>query len=467
VALSGSANRLAQSCNAGSAVAGPAWGTFERPFAATSLWNGRPVGAVLGTATIPASSYAPAVSTGPFSSAAFKATATDGPVTIVGPNGGSVWEPDGEVYRASITLPHWPAGVVPASGADGHAEIVDTVSGRVHSFWQLRQVDGVWQATQYAWTPLAGRGMGDAAHYFQGARAAGVSTLGGLIRKHEINDGDSVYRHALAVSLTFNGLAAKPAYRFPATSADWDAATTNTGSIPMGSRLMLPADFDAQALATPELRKVAETLKAYGAYVVDRNYGTPFYIYVENGADFNVHRNGWNDAAATDLDKLRKALRPLESAASWLDGNNQAFDPNAPTNLLSMRGYWWKTQGPQAGVFDTWLQAVAFPATSTLIEQVNAGGRAYSGVTWAQPTLGATYRLTAFATGGAKFRMTLKNQVTGSLVYDSGELADGQTVEFAWPAQSFVITTTARSGTGGVASTVRAELVAKAAGYAT
>jgi hypothetical protein len=449
------------------AAASLAWGTFERPFAATSLWNGRPVGAVLGTATIPASSYAPAVSTGPFSSAAFKATATDGPVTIVGPNGGSVWEPDGEVYRASITLPHWPAGVVPASGADGHAEIVDTVSGRVHSFWQLRQVDGVWQATQYAWTPLAGRGMGDAAHYFQGARAAGVSTLGGLIRKHEINDGDSVYRHALAVSLTFNGLAAKPAYRFPATSADWDAATTNTGSIPMGSRLMLPADFDAQALATPELRKVAETLKAYGAYVVDRNYGTPFYIYVENGADFNVHRNGWNDAAATDLDKLRKALRPLESAASWLDGNNQAFDPNAPTNLLSMRGYWWKTQGPQAGVFDTWLQAVAFPATSTLIEQVNAGGRAYSGVTWAQPTLGATYRLTAFATGGAKFRMTLKNQVTGSLVYDSGELADGQTVEFAWPAQSFVITTTARSGTGGVASTVRAELVAKAAGYAT
>ena len=427
-----------------------AWGSFERPFAASAPWNSRPVGAVLDVATIPTSSYYPAVATGAYSSAAFKATATDGPMTIAGTTTAGVWDPDSEVYRPSIMIPRWPAGVAPASGSDGHAEVVDTVSGIVHSFWQLKQVAGVWRAAQYAWTPLAGSGMG--------ARSAGVSTLGGLIRKHEVSDGDMMYRHALAMSLTFNALAASPSYRFPATSADGNAATANSGTIPMGSLMMLPTGFNAQALRTPELRKVAETLKAYGAYVVDRNYGTPFVIYVENGADFNLHKNGWNNTAASELDQLRKALRPLATASNWLDGNGRSVDPAAPQNLLSMRGYWYKTKGAQAGVFDTWRQAVVFPATSTPIEQVNAGGRAYSGVAWAKPTVGASYRLTAIATNGARFRMSVKDKATGALAFDSGDLSNGQSVDFVWLPPTFTISTTAKSGVSGVESSVRADL---------
>lgn len=446
------------SCPSGAAVAGALWGTFERPFAASAPWNSRPVGAVLGAATIPTSLYYPAVATGAYSSAAFKATATDGPMTVVGATTAGVWDPDSEVYRPSVTLPHWPADVLPASGSDGHAEVVDMTSGIVHSFFKLKQVNGVWQAAQYAWTPLAGRGMGDASHYFQGARAAGVSTLGGLIRKHEVNDGDTMYRHALAMSLTFNGLSASPSYRFPVTSADGNAATANSGNIPMGSLMMLPAGFDAQALRTPELRKVAETLKAYGAYVVDRNVGTPFYIYVENGADFNLHRNGWNSVAASELDLLRQALRPLASASGWVAGDGNGVDPAAPQNLLSMRGYWYKTKGTQAGVFDTWRQAVVFPPTSTPIEQVNAGGRAYSGVSWAKPVVGTLYRVTAMTTNGGRFRMTIKDKATGALAFDSGVLFDGQSVDLVWPADSFTVATTALSGVSGVESTVQADL---------
>lgn len=451
---------VAASCSTSTSLTAQtaAWGSFERPFAASAPWNSRPVGPVLGTATIPSSSYYPAVAAGSYSSAAFKATATDRPVTIVGTTTAGVWDPDSEIHRASITIPRWPTGVVPAPGSDGHAEVVDTVSGIVHSFWQLKQVGGVWQATQYAWTPLAGRGMGDASHYFQGSRAAGVSTLGGLIRKHEVSDGDTMYRHALTMSLTFNALAANPSYRFPATAADGNAATTNSGTIPMGSLMLLPPSFDAQALRTPELRKVAETLKAYGAYVVDRNYGTPFYIYVENGADFNLNKNGWNSVAASELDQMRKALRPLASASSWLDGNSRSVVPAAPQNLLSMRGYWYKTKGTQAGVFDTWRQAVVFPATSTPIEQVNAGGRAYSGVIWAKPRVGASYRLTAIATNGARFRMTMKDKVTGALAFDSGDLSNSQSVDLIWPSDTFTISTTAKSGVSGVESSVRADL---------
>lgn len=436
------------------------WATFERPFAAMSPWNSRPMGVVLGTTVVPTSSYFPAVSSGAYSSAAFKAAATDAPVTVTGPTSRGVWDPDSETYKASITIPHWPAGVVPASGSDGHAEVIDGAAGVVHSFWKLKQVYGVWQAAQYAWTPLAGRGMGDPAHYFQGARAAGVSTLGGLIRKHEVSDGDIMYRHALAMSLTYNALSASTPYTFPVTSSDSNAATTNSGQIPMGSLMLLPASFDAQSLATPELRKVAETLKVHGAYVVDRNVGTPFVIYVENGADFKLHKNGWSNATAKDLDRMRAALRSLASATGWLDGNGVSINPTAPLNLLSMRGYWYKTQGAQVGVFETWKQAVVFPPTMLPIEQSNAGGRAYSNVTWAKPKVGATYRLKAIATGGARFRMTVKDMATGVVAYDSGDMSNNQAMEFAWPSQSFTITTIAKSGVGGVVSAVRAELVA-------
>lgn len=436
------------------------WETFEVPFTAQSIWNSRPIGATLSSTVVPTSWYYPAVGTGPYSSAAFKATLTDGPMTVTGPGGAAIWDPDSEAHVASIKVPHWPAGVIPASGADGHAEIVDTVSGIVHSFWQLKQVNGNWQATQYAWTPLNGRGTGDPAHYFQGSRAAGVSTLGGLIRIAEVNNGDTMYRHALSMSLTYNALSPNPIYKFPATSSDWDAAASNTGTIPMGSLMMLPADFNAQALNMPELRKVAETLKTYGAYVVDRNHGTPFYIYVENGAAFNIHPNGWNNAAAADLEKLRQAIRPMQSATGWLDGNGQAVNPMAPLNLLSMRGLWELNTGKVLGVFDTWRQAVVFPPTTTPIEQVNNNGRAYSNITWATPTAGSLYRLTAQTTGGATVRIAIRNTSNWRAYFDSGDMTNGRTTEFAWPSGGFMVQTIVRSGTLGVESSARADLVA-------
>lgn len=451
-----SGSSAAAVCTAGN------FGSFQRPFSPDSPWNSRPVNPVLGTAVIPASTYYPSVAGGAWSTAAFEASPEDAPMIVTGTNAQGVWDPDSEVYRPTITIPHWPAETQPATGSDGHAEIIDTAAGVIHSFWGLKQVNGAWVTNQYAWTPLAGRGMGDPSHYYQGARAAGVSTIGGLIRIHEANDGAAMYKHALAMSLDFTGLSASPTYQFPATSTDSNAATTNSGQIPMGARMMLPATFNAQALATPELRKIAETLKAYGAYVVDRNTGTPFVIYVEIGADFKLHKNGWSNATAADLDTIRAALRPMQSASSWLDGNNAPSTTVTATalNLLSMRGAWWRTKGTVSGEFDTWRQALVFPATSTLIEQANATGRAMNPVSWALPAAGESYRLSLAATGGATFRMTVADKVTGVMVYDSGYLADGDVVNFTWPVgTSFKVTTWGRSGTANVESTLRPTLV--------
>jgi len=435
------------------------FGTYARPFAATSPWNARPVNPELGGEAIPQSSYYPTVTEGTWSTGVFLTGSGDPEVTVYPLKGsGGIWDPDAEAMRASITLSHWPASVVPATGSDGHADIVDQTSGRVHSFFQLKWEDGQWRTNQYAWSDLTGRGWGDPAHYYQGARAAGVPTSGGLIRTAEVDDGQSFYSHALAMSLTFNGLSATPGFVFPATSTDSSAGTTNTGKIPMGSLIMLPADYDTTGIADAKLRKVAETLKRYGAYVVDRNTGTPFVIYVENGSNFKLMPNGWDNTIAQELDRIRAALRRVVAVDGWLDGNGQAFIQDTRQNLLSMRGSWTPLWGSPQGVYDTWQQAVVFPAGAKSVQQVNYSTRTLNlQIPWAVPVVGDTYRLTAHCTGGARLRLVLLGG-QGAKLFDSGELGDGAAVDFTWPAGYVGPAVYATSGPDGAVSAVGGDL---------
>lgn len=419
-------------------TASAGWGSYYRLFAANSPWNARPVKPTLGNNVVKKPlfnpNWVPSITNGNFSTAVFMATAADKPVTIYGTGGAGVGDPDTGKFR-DITLPRWPANVVPAPGSDGHADIVDTVTGVVHSFFKLKQVNGKWTATMYAWTRIDGSGWGDAVHWSQGARASGVAPAAGLIRAHEINDGAPHYSHALAVSLPSHTLAngiTRPSYVHPATTTDTDAIL-NTGVIPMGARLMLPASFDANALSTPQLRKIAATLKLYGAYVVDRNYDTAFTLYVESGTSFNIMPNGvWSNQVVTDLEKIRAALREMTSAQGWIDGNGVAMSTNPQGNLLSMRGAWVNqgttTAGP--GAFDTWQQAVVFPVSAKKLSQVNYS-TGLSKVSWAAVAPGTRMRFTAMTTGGASVRLQVR--VNNVVEFDSGYLLNGVSTTFAWP----------------------------------
>jgi hypothetical protein len=440
------------------AQAADGWGTYRKPFAATSPWNSRPVAPALGDFVIPKSTYFPGVAGGEWSTGVFLASANDSAVTVSGlPNTKGLWDPDASTFH-DVTIPRWPADVAAATASDGHADIVDPMTGIMHSFWQLKKKDGKWVAAQYAWTKLDGRGWGDPAHYFQGSRAAGVPTAGGLIRKHEVNDGDVMYRHALALSLTYNALSPNPTYVFPATSADTNAATTNTGKIPEGALLMLPASYDTQKIVNPALRKVAETLKTYGAYVVDRNFGTPFFIYVENGSGFDLHKGGWDKSVADDLERMRAALRPVASTQGWLDGNGKPVVLQKKMNLLSMRGPWQLQSGSPLASFDTWKQAVIFAASDTQVVQVNYSSRGLHPVSWALPEEGKTYRVKAITTGGAKLRLQVRDPSGTPMYFDSGELTNGETKSFAWPNKNAIVTVYAISAVG-VPSTVSGELL--------
>ncbi len=300
-------NAATLTVNAGSAQAA----TAARPFSDQSFWNSRPTQFTLGTYQIPSSYYYPTVAEGNLSVGGFPASASDGPVTVMGPVGGyGVYVPDAETYVPQVTIPHWPSNVVPASGGDGEADVIDVPNNRIHSFYQLRQdANGQWRASQYTWTALDGRGFGTPGEYFQGSRATGVVPIAGLIRTAEINDGLPAYKHALAMSLMTTALSGNPTYTFPATSADVYSSINHTGSIPEGALMMLPSTFDLSKIQDPRLQKIVRTLQTYGAYVVDENTGTPFIIYVELGSGYNLMPNGWDGEVAAELDLIRSSLR--------------------------------------------------------------------------------------------------------------------------------------------------------------
>ncbi len=438
------------------------FGTYLKPFAVDSLWNSKPINPQFDHYEIPASQYFPAVQQGKYSTGVFLAKNSDQPQLIYPAAGKKgIWDPDSEEFKETIKIDHWPIDVLPAEGSDGHADIVDERAGIIHSFWQLRNVNGHWQAMQYAWTSLNGRGWGDPAHYFQGARAAAVPSLAGLIRQHEIDDDKEFYKHALAISLTYNALSADPSYVFPATSADSTAATTNTGQIPEGALLMLPNSFDIAQIKNPKLQKIARTLQVYGGYVVDRNYGTPFVIYVENGVkNYSVKRAGfsWDNQAANELQLIRANLRRVILTEGWIDGNGTKFLPAKNLNLLSMRGPWKVLSGQKSGKFDSLSQSVIFPQTNTQIVQENSTGRSMQEVSWAKPAKGDKYRLSVTAQGDAALSLTIIEKGTHKVLFQSKELKNEDSETFVWPAEDFSLNLIAKSGVG-KASNIRGELI--------
>lgn len=407
------------------------FGTFNRPFNINSLWNLRPRQVSLGSAVIPVSTYFPLVGTGAYSSSAFEAKPTDSAMTVYpAPGRAGVWDADAQSVVPSVTIPRWPASTVPSSGADGHADIVDESTGIIHSFWQLRQVNGQWTATQYAWADLDGRGWPDGVHYFQGARAAGVPPMAGLIRKNEINDGASQYYHALAMSLTYNGMSGTMQYVFPATSGD-TTFRENSGSFPTGALMMLPPTYDESKIANPDLLKVVKTLKTYGAYVVDRNHGTPFYIYVENGSDYTLHRGGWNSAVGEELQRIRAELRQVLHAKEWVNIYGEPVQTVEPIGILHMRGSWTPLNGGARPKYDSMLQGVVFGSTDRAYTFEAESGRSISHVNWSQPVKGKIYEFRVQATNGA--RAHLRFWGAGAEQFNSKSLGDGQKFRFVWP----------------------------------
>ncbi|MGQ0838173.1 hypothetical protein [Actinokineospora sp.] len=125
----------------------------------------------------------------------------------------------------------------------------------------------------YSWKPLSLTGQG-----IEGCHGgSGLSGIGGTIRGGELV-GPQPIRHALKLGMNC-GLSCSKAnngFRWPAYKADkgWQDRYHGTNPhVNMGSLMALPPDYDLSWITRPDVRKIAETLKTYGAYIVDATGG--------------------------------------------------------------------------------------------------------------------------------------------------------------------------------------------------
>lgn len=146
--------------------------------------------------------------------------------------------------------------------AEGFLNVIDPSRKKVVEFYPL---DLAKRTSEDCFLhPLIGAG------FTQGIRTYGGSTIGGLVRKGELERG--VF-HALAASvygkaLSNKGDGGKP-WVWPATAADTGAATIygSTGNLHIGTLLAIPQEIDL-GVTGPAALIIGQAMKDYGVYIV-------------------------------------------------------------------------------------------------------------------------------------------------------------------------------------------------------
>jgi hypothetical protein len=173
---------------------------------------------------------------------------------------------------------HAPAGLVPAGGSDANATVVDLTNDTVTDFWILtRTGPTTFAAAGGVQTSLDGTGFGTLTAKGKvraGTRASGSSGLGGMITGANLSAGR--IDHALAIAASGADMVAQ--FVAPAVTMDSDAASSYSGTLPMGTRLAIPPGTPKPALS-PIGSMVWDAFVRYGGYVVDRTGG--FAIFGE------------------------------------------------------------------------------------------------------------------------------------------------------------------------------------------
>jgi hypothetical protein len=177
-----------------------------------------------------------------------------------------------------------PAGARPATGSDHHLAVLDGT--RELDLWQAKHdtIRDTWSASTVLINDASGPGAScPEGKHCNGAVAAGVALLGGLVWPHELRAGR--IDHALAITTPFTraGAIACPATHTDGRQADPDA-------IPEGARIQLDPAFDVASQPWPAWKKaLALALQRYGAYVVD----TGGALAVRGVSDANLRYNSW------------------------------------------------------------------------------------------------------------------------------------------------------------------------------
>jgi hypothetical protein len=315
------------------------------PFASNSPWN-TPIGsgAAYESPTAPKTNafrtwnVSTWMNTTQYSVPIYTATMSDPVVTLNDPSHGVV------------TTARVPSSAVPAAGTDSNMAIIQP-DGRTLDVWVAKwSSSNTIDVSRLEWNSLSGSGLGPQG----GIRASGLSSIGGLIRRWEVDPTDPNYtggaiRHALAVSVPGNmmlytggstgydalGYGNSKGYQWPASEQDYVSPWDYKGPVPMGSLLAIPKSVNLANLGlSASGYKMAKAVQDYGAYVVDMSgptgsvtfYGEPSIAPTTFAND--VLGPSWS---ARDLTIIRSNMVVISnSSPTSIGGGGTPLAPTAP-----------------------------------------------------------------------------------------------------------------------------------------
>lgn len=203
---------------------------------------------------------------------------------------------------------HVPAsGFLPAAGADGHMAIRQPSGDVLETYGTIVLSDRTIVALSYAMTDAGGSGDGDGRQ--SGQTASMLPSYAGAVLDGEIGSG---INHAMAITVPPTLLA--PQFVYPAYAFDRDALTNSipySGSLPMGTRLALPADSKVSDLhlVTAAGRAIAAAAQQYGFLIVDRG-GRGITIRIRPAAKPSVPAlHAFDEQLNHDLEEIFAHLR--------------------------------------------------------------------------------------------------------------------------------------------------------------
>ena len=258
------------------------------------------------------------------------------------------WSPQGATKFNGQPIPV-PAGVTPASGADGHLTVV---SADRHTAWEFYKATAAgpagYKADVVVQWDLTGPGYATRLDD-NSARGSGTPLIATTLRADEALNG---VNHALGI--TVPSVSSDYVYP-PASHSD---GNDGPDAIKYGMLFVLRADYPVPPNASIGERNVIQALKTYGAYVVDQ--GADF----EMDADF-THPEIWAQAglSETTFDFTGADFRPAKAG------------PGAAGAARPRRGQCRRASGSRSASIATACGSAASSASRARCAEASRPGR--------------------------------------------------------------------------------------------
>lgn len=180
-----------------------------------------------------------------------------------------------------------PGNAAPATQSDAHCCIIDEENDKLlETYGHFTRTGNTVTSTYALFNSVKDLGVYPEKGW-HGTRAYGGSSLGGLIRQHEVIS--KSIPHALAAAVQRNAMNKNTpngqAFVWPASNADsgWPTTYGSTGNLHMGSLVAIPPNVDLNSLGLNSLAlAVARAMQDYGIYIVDAaDAGPACVLYAE------------------------------------------------------------------------------------------------------------------------------------------------------------------------------------------